>query len=78
VVPASGTGAVIHLRCAGPVGRNAPLLVLNGRLLSHDELHALNLDPRAIANLELVKGPSAVDRYGQAARNGVVVITLKH
>lgn len=80
VVPASGTtGVVIHLRCATPLsGKNAPLLVLDGRLLSHDELHALNLDPSTIDRLEVMKGPPAVERYGEAARNGVLLITLKH
>ncbi len=36
-----------------------------------------NLDPNTIQQIDVLKGATAVNFYGEAAKNGVVVITLK-
>lgn len=36
-----------------------------------------HLDPNDIESLEVLKGEKAVDRFGDKAKNGVVIITLK-
>jgi bla regulator protein BlaR1 len=37
----------------------------------------LNLDPSKIASINLIKGLSTKDKYGEDGKNGVVEITLK-
>ena len=37
-----------------------------------DDLRALDID-----HVEVIKGPQAIERWGERARNGVVAITTK-
>ncbi len=37
-----------------------------------------DIDPNSIANIDILKGPSAATLYGSDAANGVIVITTKH
>ena len=52
-----------------------PLYVVDGQVLSAGR--AQEIDPDRIAGVEVLKGTRAVERYGDAAANGVVVITTK-
>lgn len=63
-----------RVRLGDPDG---PLLLVDGEVwpkgLSAERLTIT--DPESIASIEIVKGPAAVARYGEAAINGVVLIT---
>ncbi len=63
-----------RVRLGDPDG---PLLLVDGKVwpegLSAESL--VITDPKSIASIEIVKGPAAVARYGEAAINGVVLIT---
>lgn len=69
------------VRLRGDVSPDAqPLVVLDGVLVrsrSADVLRDLKLNPDRIESIEVIKGPSAVTAYGDAGRNGVIVITSK-
>lgn len=56
---------------------NGPLLLVDGKVwpeaISAESLTILG--PESIASIEIVKGPSAVTRFGDAAVNGAVLIT---
>ena len=52
-----------------------PLLFVDGKRTSWDGSD--DFDPATIESVEVIKGKSALDRYGDDARNGVVFITLK-
>ena len=51
-----------------------PLFVVDGKHLTDD---SIDLNPSEIESVEVFKGDMALRRYGEAARNGVVVITTK-
>lgn len=56
-----------------------PLVVLDGVVQpsSPDALRDLKLNPDRIDRIEIIKGPAALTTYGDAGRNGVIVITSK-
>jgi hypothetical protein len=53
----------------------SPLLIVDGKRTSWDEPGDLN--PSEILSVDVSKGDSAVVRFGEEARKGVVVITTK-
>jgi len=55
--------------------KNAPLCVLEGKVISKSELDKIN--PNAIESISVLKGKNAVNAYGKAGKNGVIQITLK-
>lgn len=87
---ATGTGTKIRIRGSNSVSlSNEPLYYIDGvRLDATPDGYAYNiggqstsrindLNPDDIANIEIVKGPSAATLYGIQAANGVVLITTK-
>lgn len=56
-----------------------PLLLVDGKVWPEwiDAKNLMITDPSGIASVEVIKGPAAVARYGEAAINGVVLITRK-
>lgn len=52
-----------------------PLLLLDGKEISKEEMSKLN--PKAIEAVNVLKGPGAIEKYGEKGKNGVVEITLK-
>jgi len=69
------------LRMCTPVGEypanrrcESPMLIVDGRTVDFD---SANLDPHDIEAIEIVRGDSAVVRFGEAARKGVVIVTSK-
>jgi hypothetical protein len=48
------------------------MLIVDGRTVDFD---TANLDPHDIYSIEIVRGDSAVVRFGEAARKGVVIVT---
>ena len=55
--------------------KNAPLCVLEGKVISKSELDKIN--PDTIESISVLKGKNAVNAYGKAGKNGVIQITLK-
>ena len=52
-----------------------PLFILNGKEISIKEFNRLN--PNCVEDLKIIKGEEAVNKYGEKAANGVLVITAK-
>lgn len=52
-----------------------PLFIVNGLQLPHEIVWALN--PDFIKELEVLRGDSALIRYGDKGANGVIILTLK-
>lgn len=57
-----------------PASCAKPLFVVDGKQLSDDRV---DLNPGEIESVEVFRGPLALQQYGEAARNGVVVIKTK-
>lgn len=92
VLPGVQTGAGTRVRIRGTSSvslTNNPIYVIDGiRMESGTGSTAVSvggttpsrvgdLNPEEIANIEIVKGPSAATLYGTDAANGVIVITTK-
>ncbi|WP_029035267.1 hypothetical protein [Salinimicrobium terrae] len=53
-----------------------PLIVLGGKVQDEDfELNSI--EPKMIKSLNVLKGQSAIEKYGEQAENGVIEINLK-
>lgn len=52
-----------------------PLYILDGKKISISELN--NLSPNSIKTIDVLKGESAIKKYGDKAKNGVVEIMTK-
>lgn len=71
-------GARIRIcNLAGMVPEHPPLYVVNGRKISHNDIHAMAIDPGKIQDIQIIKGAAATELYGAEAVNGAVLITLK-
>lgn len=88
----SGSGTNINIRGISTItGTSSPLFVVDGvpfnsnTNTSSDFTYGtqtssrfLDLDPNNIDNVSILKGLSAVTLYGEAGRNGVILITTKN
>jgi bla regulator protein BlaR1 len=52
-----------------------PLFVVNGERIAYDDLS--HIEPNDIESIEVLKNQKAIDQFGEAGKNGVVLITLK-
>ncbi|SMO96735.1 TonB-dependent Receptor Plug Domain [Chryseobacterium rhizoplanae] len=52
-----------------------PMYVVNGKISDYEKVKAL--DPNLIKTMNILKGVSATTKYGEKAKDGVVVITTK-
>lgn len=71
-------GAVIW-RCCFCSGRppspdEQPLIIIDGVVSDGSALRELRLNPGEVTDVQILKGPAAAERYGPAARNGVVLV----
>ena len=88
----SGSGTNITIRGRSSItGSNQPLFVVDGIPFNSDtnsdgnflegstnaSSRFLDLDPNSIASISVLKGLAATTLYGQAGRNGVILITSK-
>ena len=55
--------------------RKQPLYLLDGKKITHDEMS--KIDPATIESINVLKDKTAVDKYGEEGKNGVVLINLK-
>lgn len=53
-----------------------PLFVVNGERTTYDDLS--HIKPNDIESIHVLKNEKAIDQFGEAGKNGVVVITLKN
>ena len=70
----------------GPAGRKRsmifmsdaekPLMIIDGKE-AEDETSMNDIDPDHIKSVEVLKGDAAVKKYGEKAKNGVILITTK-
>jgi len=88
----SGSGTNINIRGISTItGSSQPLFIVDGVpfdagtnsqanfTFGHQTpSRFLDLDPNAIENLSVLKGLSATTLYGEAGRNGVILITTKN
>lgn len=56
-------------------GKN-PLIVFDGKRISRDEME--NIKPDEIGRMNVIKGESAIQKYGENAENGVIEISSKY
>ncbi|AWH75277.1 hypothetical protein DCS32_14215 [Dokdonia sp. Dokd-P16] len=52
-----------------------PIIYINGKLLTSGNFE--NLDPNDIVSLSVVNGEKAIELYGQAGKNGVILVKTK-
>ncbi len=52
-----------------------PIYMMQGKKVGEFELNGI--DPKDIEKLQMYKGETAIMRYGEEAKNGAIVITLK-
>lgn len=70
---ASGTGGLSGTQNSGTP--EAYMYMVDEQKASKEKIE--ELDFAKIASIEDLKGPKAVERYGEAAKEGVIVITTK-
>lgn len=54
-------------------GEDSPIVVLDGREITQQELTAL--DPSEISEISILKGEQATQRFGEKGANGVILVT---
>ncbi|BAX82004.1 TonB-dependent receptor plug domain-containing protein [Labilibaculum antarcticum] len=54
---------------------NNPLYIVDGKKISAKKANKIN--PDDIESMDVLKGENAIKKYGEEAKNGVIVITLK-
>lgn len=54
-----------------------PLIVLDDVIMGNKEISDLNINPNDIQSVNVIKGQSGIDKYGEEARDGVIEITKK-
>jgi|LGVF01.1.fsa_nt_gb hypothetical protein len=52
-----------------------PLYILDGKVINKESMDSIN--PNDIESMQVFKGDEAIKRYGDSAKNGVIVISLK-
>jgi TonB-dependent SusC/RagA subfamily outer membrane receptor len=85
-VDPSPIGVVTRIICVSPTSVHNPIYVIDGVIQGAkdsvvvDSIAAKQLSdlgPDDIASIEVLKGPTAIERYGPGAHNGAVIITTK-
>ena len=60
---------------AKAIHTNTPYVVVDGKPIDGDKLK--DIDPKTIDHMEVLKSKVAIEKYGDKAKNGVIVITTK-
>ncbi|WP_461629747.1 M56 family metallopeptidase [Labilibaculum euxinus] len=55
--------------------KNPPLFIVDGKIRSAKKAEEIN--PNDIESIDVLKGEHAIEKYGEEAKNGVVIITSK-
>lgn len=66
-----------YLRIGAPVStsENRPLIFLDGKKISLEELRVVK--PEVIKTVSTFSGKEAIEKYGEEAKNGVIIVTAK-
>lgn len=56
-------------------GQEQPIYFINGERASESSIE--NINPQDISSMNVLKGEAAIEKYGEAGKNGVIEITLK-
>ena len=56
-------------------GSNTPYIVVDGKPIDGAKLK--EIDPKTIDHMEVLKDKSAIEKYGDEAQSGVILITTK-
>ena len=48
---------------------------MDGTVIDHEKLKTI--DPQTIERMEVLKDQPAIEKYGEKAKNGVIIITTK-
>jgi len=54
---------------------NPPLVIVDGTAIDFDKINEVK--PKSIDHIEILKSKSAIEKYGEKAKNGVIIITTK-
>lgn len=68
-------GAVIICTNQAMKGTNEQLVIVDGKEYSYDQIEKIS--PDQIASIDVLKGKSATDFYGEKGKNGVIIIKTK-
>ena len=60
----------------GDVHTDAPYVLVDGNPIDSDKLK--DIDPKTIEHMEVLKDQPAIEKYGEKAKNGVIIITTKN
>ncbi len=67
----------VVVRVSGDDADNQPLyIIVNGKIRKEVE-EMSQVDPEQIKSIEVIKGASALELYGERGKNGVVIVHLK-
>jgi TonB-dependent SusC/RagA subfamily outer membrane receptor len=67
----------VVLRVNGQIDSNEPLFIVKEGKTTTEVKSLAGYDPNKIESIEVLKGNSAVSKYGEKGRNGVVIVTIK-
>jgi TonB family protein len=56
-------------------GENAPCVIIDGKTVDGAKLK--DIDPKTIESMDIIKGKSAVEKYGDKAKHGAILIITK-
>ena len=54
---------------------NEPYVIVDGKPIDGSKLK--EIDPKTIDHMEVLKSQTAIEKYGEKAKNGVIIITTK-
>ena len=57
-------------------GENAPYIVVDGQPIDGAKLK--DIDPKTIESMDILKDKAAIDKYGEKAKHGVIIINTKN
>lgn len=76
-IPVANGAAKIRIRATDDnVSEAMPLIVINGKTMEKD-FDLNSIDPKNIESMNVLKDKASIEKYGEAAKNGVVEINLK-
>ena len=75
IVPPTGTTNQFCLCCSSD-SKIKPLIVINGEIIPYDDFK--NIDTEKIESVDVLKGDKAVSEFGEAGKNGVILVKAKN
>ncbi|MFK7831800.1 MAG: hypothetical protein AB8B52_00855 [Winogradskyella sp.] len=57
--------------------KEKPLYIVNNKIISENDASFIGMNAETIKTVNVLKGKSATDKYGEKGKNGVIIITSK-